>query len=73
MQNTSKSPSVAIVVRPPSHTIRFLKKVVLIAESNFEKSIVEKLINESENISLLTREMLVCQLKNLDMNTNFNR
>ena len=72
MQNIPNSLSVANVLRPPSQTIRFLKKVVLIAESNFEKSIVEKLINESENISLLTREMLVSQLKNLDMDTNFN-
>ena len=39
---------------------------------DFEKSIIEKLINESYNISECTRKSLVCQLNDSNMNANLN-
>ena len=72
MRNMPKNVSVVNDLRPPSHTIRFLKKLILVPESNFEKSIIEKLINESYNISECTRKSLVCQLNDSNMNANLN-
>jgi hypothetical protein len=70
MQDTLDNQRINGFLVPPSHTIRFLKKLIPIAESNYEKSIIEKLINDSQDLNPVTKKVLIGRMRNEDANLN---